>query len=109
MLVLTRKPGERLFFGELHVLEVISLRIGHSTSFRFFLSSESQEHHIVNIGESINLTPYIKLTVVRIERGQTRLGFDAPKSMRILREEITERDHPLRRRDKSDLRNNEEY
>ena len=43
------------------------------------------------VGESINIGTDIKVTVVSIEGGQTRLGIEAPKEVIVHREEIYRR------------------
>lgn len=40
--------------------------------------------------ESVMIGKEITITVLEIERGQVLLGFDAPPSIRILREEVVE-------------------
>ncbi len=44
-------------------------------------------------GRSVFIGDDIKITVLGIDRGQVRLGFEAPKSVTILREEVLERDN----------------
>ncbi len=41
-------------------------------------------------GESLYITPEIKVTVVKIDGGKVRLGVDCPKDLEILREELCE-------------------
>lgn len=40
------------------------------------------------IGETVILNDNIKVTVMAIDGGQIKLGFDAPKSVSIVREEL---------------------
>ena len=43
-------------------------------------------------GQSIKIGDYITLTIIRISGNTVRLGFTAPKDVRILRTEIIERE-----------------
>ena len=43
------------------------------------------------IGEAIILDDDIEITVMEIQNGQVRFGIDAPKEVKIYREEIYER------------------
>ena len=47
-------------------------------------------------GEKIHLGDDIVITVTEIRRGQTKLGFDAPKGLEILREELKLKQQQLR-------------
>lgn len=40
------------------------------------------------LGERITIGDRIVLTVVKLERGQVRLGIDAPREIKVFREEI---------------------
>lgn len=40
------------------------------------------------VGESINIGNDIKITIVSLDKGQARIGIDAPKDVIIHREEI---------------------
>ena len=42
--------------------------------------------------ESVIIDGDIKITVLGIDRGQVRLGFEAPKEVNIVREELLEKD-----------------
>jgi carbon storage regulator len=42
--------------------------------------------------QSIMIGPDIKITVVKVERNQVRIGIEAPRSLVILRNELTETD-----------------
>jgi carbon storage regulator len=42
-------------------------------------------------GESLYIGDNVKMTVLGVKGNQTRIGFDAPKSVQIHREEIYER------------------
>ncbi len=44
-----------------------------------------------NEGESIFIGEDIKITVMRISKGQVRIGIEAPKAIEVDREEIRER------------------
>jgi carbon storage regulator len=39
-------------------------------------------------GESITLGDHIRITIVKLDKHQVRLGIDAPRSVSVLREEI---------------------
>jgi carbon storage regulator len=39
--------------------------------------------------QSIMIGPDIKITVVKVERNQVRIGIDAPRELVILRDELT--------------------
>lgn len=43
-------------------------------------------------GESIHIGPDIIVHVVRIQRGQVRIGITAPKDVHIVRNELVERE-----------------
>jgi carbon storage regulator len=43
------------------------------------------------VGEKINIENDIVLSVLEINRGNVRLGIDAPKSVRVFRQEVFER------------------
>ena len=43
------------------------------------------------VGEQINIGDDIVLSVLEINRGNVRLGIDAPKSVRVFRQEVYER------------------
>ena len=43
------------------------------------------------VGEMINIGDDIVLSVLEINRGNVRLGIDAPKSVRVFRQEVYER------------------
>ena len=43
------------------------------------------------VGEKINIGDDIVLSVVEINKGNVRLGIDAPKSVRVFRQEVYER------------------
>jgi carbon storage regulator len=40
------------------------------------------------VNEKINIGDNIVVTIVRIEYGQVRLGIEAPKTIKVLREEL---------------------
>ena len=40
--------------------------------------------------QSIMIGPDIKITVVKVERNQVRIGIDAPRELTILRDELVE-------------------
>lgn len=44
-----------------------------------------------HIGESIMLNDDIEITILGIDRSQIRIGFEAPKAVKILRKEIYEK------------------
>ena len=44
------------------------------------------------VGESVDIGRDIKITVVRVDRNQIRLGIIAPRDMIILREELVKMD-----------------
>ena len=51
------------------------------------------------LGESIHIGDNIHVTVLAVHGQQVRLGFSAPENVRIIREELTEKDAaPLQRR-----------
>ena len=39
--------------------------------------------------QSIMIGPDIKITIVKVERNQVRIGIEAPRDLTILREELT--------------------
>jgi len=43
------------------------------------------------LNESITIGEKIKITILEIEKGQVRLGIDAPKHIAIFRKEVYER------------------
>jgi carbon storage regulator len=43
------------------------------------------------VGEKINIGDDITLRVLEIDRGSVRLGIDAPRSVRVFRQEVYER------------------
>lgn len=43
------------------------------------------------VGETVLVDDHIQVTVLGVDRGQIRLGFEAPQSVKILRKEISER------------------
>lgn len=45
--------------------------------------------------EKILIGKDIKITILQVKGKQIRIGIDAPKSMRIMREEVIERDEKL--------------
>jgi carbon storage regulator len=45
-------------------------------------------------GESIQIDDDIFVTVAEVKGGRVRLSFDAPRSIRIVRKEVLERDFP---------------
>jgi carbon storage regulator len=40
--------------------------------------------------QSIMIGPDIKITIVKVERNQVRIGIEAPRDLTILRDELTE-------------------
>jgi carbon storage regulator len=46
-------------------------------------------------GERIIIGERIVVTVVKLDRGQVRLGIEAPREIAVFREEIDPRLHPL--------------
>ena len=44
------------------------------------------------VGETINIGDDIKITVTAINGNQCRIGIDAPKEVKVLREELVGRD-----------------
>lgn len=42
------------------------------------------------VGESINVGGVVKITITRIQGGQVRIGFEAPKEIKIVRTELIE-------------------
>lgn len=42
-----------------------------------------------SIGEKVVIGDDVTVTVLSVDRGKVRLGFTAPKSVKILREELT--------------------
>jgi carbon storage regulator len=46
-----------------------------------------------NTGESIHVGDDVTFTVLGVERGQVRIGIDAPKSAQVHRKEIYDRIH----------------
>ena len=47
------------------------------------------------LGEQVVIDDHIVVTVVRLEKGQVRLGIEAPREIAIFREEIVPHLHPL--------------
>ncbi|APZ94479.1 carbon storage regulator [Fuerstiella marisgermanici] len=45
-------------------------------------------------GESIQIDENISVTVSEVQGGRVRLSIDAPRSVRIVRKEVLERDFP---------------
>jgi carbon storage regulator len=43
------------------------------------------------LGEKIQISENITITVLEIDRGKIRLGIDAPRSVSVLRQELTNR------------------
>ena len=50
-------------------------------------------------GESIQIDDNIFVTVSEVKGGRVRLSIDAPRSIRIVRQEILERDFPSQTQD----------
>jgi carbon storage regulator len=44
------------------------------------------------IGQSINIGDDVTITVLDLQGGQVRVGITAPKTTRVLRQEVLERD-----------------
>ena len=53
--------------------------------------------------QSIMIGPDIKITVVKVERNQVRIGIEAPRSLVILRNELTETDREDAAKESSSL------
>lgn len=47
------------------------------------------------VGESIMITDDIEVFVMRVNRGQVKIGCDAPKDVKILRSELVRKELPL--------------
>ena len=47
------------------------------------------------VGETINIGNDIKITVTAISGSQVRIGIDAPKEVKVLRQELVGRDREL--------------
>jgi carbon storage regulator len=47
--------------------------------------------------QSIMIGPDIKITVVKVERNQVRIGIEAPRELTILRDELVESSEALNR------------
>ena len=45
-----------------------------------------------NRGESVVIDGVITITVLRVDGGKVKLGFEAPQHVRILRKEVSPRD-----------------
>ncbi len=43
--------------------------------------------------QSIMIGPDIKITIVKVERNQVRIGIEAPRNVTILRDELIEASH----------------
>ena len=43
--------------------------------------------------QSIMIGPDIKITIVKVERNQVRIGIEAPRDVTILRDELIEQSH----------------
>lgn len=84
-LVLGRKTGQRIFIND------ITLTVNQITHEKTTLEfSNGTEHFNVTrkAGAKISLSEDINIVVTDINNGQIKLGFDAPKSVTILREEV---------------------
>ena len=46
------------------------------------------------LSQQIVIGPDIRITIVKLDRNQVRLGIEAPRGMTILREELVARDEP---------------
>jgi len=46
-----------------------------------------------NPGESVFVGPDITVTILAVRGRQVKIGFDAPKEVNIVREELTDDDH----------------
>ena len=53
--------------------------------------------------QSIMIGPDIKITVVKVERNQVRIGIEAPRELTILRDELVEEGAAVNRTDHAPL------
>jgi carbon storage regulator len=42
------------------------------------------------VGESVMIGDGIKLTVIKVDRGKVRIGIEAPKDIKVFRQELLE-------------------
>lgn len=94
MLVLVRKTGEKVLFSENGAQFMTFKLVGVSSTECRFKVTLPAINHIYEITvhrlDSYRLSEDVELTVVAISRGHVKLGFEAPKSIRIMRSELTD-------------------
>lgn len=86
MLILDRKVGQRIMIGDAIVLTLIST----TTERRARVDIEGVSHNMRE-GYTYEVNDDVSVTCIRICRNMAKLGIDAPKSMRVDREEIRQR------------------
>ncbi len=95
-LVLTMRLGESIYVGETIVVSLVSIwrhSVRLSVDFGGLLGPGSTPLSIrmpLRVDDSVNVRADIELTLVRIGDGQIRLGFRAPREMRIDRAPVRE-------------------
>lgn len=86
MLVLKRKKNTAIISTTGMRLEVVE--IAHTKAFLAIKGPSSRFGLWLGMGESIEVEGHIEVTICGIEMGAIKLGVNAPKDCRILREEL---------------------
>jgi len=78
MLILTRKPSQEIY------IDGITLRYIKPGQFRL-----GYDTHFMDVGDCLQIKPGVRMTYLGSGRrgNQVRLGFDAPRSVNIVRDD----------------------
>lgn len=87
MLVLTRRIGEKIIVDESILVDLVSIEKGYAT-LTVEYGNGKLKTALLSLEDAFEVIPDVYMSVVGISRGQARVGFDAPKSIKIDREEI---------------------
>ncbi len=110
MLVLTRKPGERVLIGPSIKLKFIGVDSGRLARLEFSsnrhlklvspdialsrdISAESPESParyevVLSVNQRISVNDIVEIAIVAVKGEQVRLGLEAPDEVHIFREEV---------------------
>lgn len=87
MLVLTRRVNEAVVIGHTQIVTILSIEKGRMS----YSYNEKEGAHWADFGIVVKLKNDVFMSLLAIKGNQCRLGFAAPKSLKIHRLEVEER------------------
>jgi carbon storage regulator len=92
MLILTRRPGERIVIGPTAAptmtLDLVSIGYGRAS---ISVCADDSNARTIDVGQQLQVDADVGVTLLGLRGNQARLGIDAPKSLLVHRYEVHQR------------------